>query len=313
MKKNILINFKRFEVHNKKGGVCKNPNPIEWLQNTLSEIINLKWGCHPEINLTIFVPEILLIPAVEQLKKHPENTICNLSIGTQSCHREDVIVGGNFGAFTSHSIATTQAVLGSKANIIGHCEERRDIVHSISQYCQTTPHTDLVVNSANTVSSTIISEKITCSLANGMKVALCVGETAEERGQGTEEEQLACAKEILKNQILTSLGNIDSRIVKKDIILAYEPVWAIGPGKTPPGKDYISFISSYIKDVVKDAFNIEVQVVYGGGLKADNAAMLAEIDTIDGGLIALTNFTPPISFQSDELNRILGIYLSSVK
>lgn len=310
MKKNILINLKRFEVNNEKGGVCPSDNPVKWIRETIQSIINAGWGKNDKINLSVFVPDILLHAAIEQLHANPDTNISNMSIGSQSCHREDVTVGGNFGAFTSHPIAATQGTLGSKASIIGHCEERRHLNCVISQY---TGAEDFCSDSANKVVSGIISEKACCALEQQMKAAICIGETAEERGNGTEEEQLVRAKSTLENQIIASLSLIQPEQLKDNVLLAYEPVWAIGPGKTPPNSDYIALITDFIKQTVEAKFSVSLPVVYGGGLKAENAAMLADINQLDGGLIALTNFTQPIGFQVDELSNILSIYTSNIQ
>ena len=305
MKKNILINLKRFEVSRERGGVCPSDNPVVWIKETIQSIVDTGWGKNDKINLSVFVPDILLHTAIEQLQSNPDTEIKNMSIGSQSCHREDVTVGGNFGAFTSHPIAATQATLGSKASIIGHCEERRHLNFVISQYSGAE---EFCSYSANKVVSTIISEKACCALEQRMKAVICIGETAEERGTGTEEEQLARAKSSLESQIISSLSHIPAEQLSNNVLLAYEPVWAIGPGKTPPNSDYIGLITDFIKQTVEANFNTVLPVVYGGGLKAENAAMLADINQLDGGLIALTNFTQPIGFQVDELSKILSIY-----
>ena len=88
------------------------------------------------------------------------------------------------------------------------------------------------------------------------------------------------------------------------MVVAYEPVWSIGPGKTPAGKDYITKIARFVK-----ARTGGMDVVYGGGLKADNAAMLASIEEIDGGLIALTRFTGEIGFYPQEYLEIIRLYI----
>ena len=69
------------------------------------------------------------------------------------------------------------------------------------------------------------------------------------------------------------------------VVIGYEPVWSIGPGKTPAGKDYITKIARFVKERTGG-----LDVVYGGGLKVDNAEMLASIEEIDGGLIAPDSF-----------------------
>ena len=87
-------------------------------------------------------------------------------------------------------------------------------------------------------------------------------------------------------------------------MIAYEPVWSIGPGKTPADKPYITKISRFVKE-----FTGGMDIVYGGGLKTDNAEMLASIEEIDGGLIALTRFSGEIGFYPDEYLEIIRIYL----
>jgi len=93
-------------------------------------------------------------------------------------------------------------------------------------------------------------------------------------------------------------------------VIGYEPVWAIGPGKTPPGKEYISFVSSFIKEVIQDELGFDPVVVYGGGLKVENAGMLSSIETVGGGLVALTRFTGEIGFEVEGLKRIIEEYIS---
>ena len=91
---------------------------------------------------------------------------------------------------------------------------------------------------------------------------------------------------------------------KSQVVIGYEPIWSIGPGKTPAGKDYITKIARFIKEVTGG-----IDVVYGGGLKVDNAEMLASIPEIDGGLIALTRFQGQIGFYPDEYLEIIRTYL----
>ena len=88
------------------------------------------------------------------------------------------------------------------------------------------------------------------------------------------------------------------------VVIAYEPIWSIGPGKTPADKPYITKIAQFVKERTGG-----LDVVYGGGLKADNAEMLASIPEIDGGLIALTRFTGEIGFYPQEYLEIIKLYL----
>ena len=88
------------------------------------------------------------------------------------------------------------------------------------------------------------------------------------------------------------------------VVVAYEPVWSIGPGKTPADKPYIQKVARFVREQTGG-----LDVVYGGGLKADNAQMLASIPEIAGGLIALTRFTGEIGFYPEEYLEIIRLYL----
>ena len=88
------------------------------------------------------------------------------------------------------------------------------------------------------------------------------------------------------------------------MVIGYEPIWSIGPGKTPADKPYITKVAKFIKERTGG-----IDVVYGGGLKADNAEMLASIAEIDGGLIALTRFQGEIGVYPEEYLEIIRLYL----
>ena len=126
-----------------------------------------------------------------------------------------------------------------------------------------------------------------------LSVLYCIGETSEEQPQW---------EQVLGEQLDVGLAGVD----KSRVVIAYEPVWSIGPGKTPAGKDYITKIARFVKERTGG-----MDVVYGGGLKADNAAMLASIEEIDGGLIALTRFQGEIGFYPAEYLEIIRLYLGA--
>ena len=113
---------------------------------------------------------------------------------------------------------------------------------------------------------------------------------------------------VLRAQLEAGLAGTASYIGDGKVVLGYEPVWAIGPGKTPPGRDYIAFVSQFIKRAVQEIAGHEALVVYGGGLKEENAGMVGSIATIDGGLVALTRFSGEIGFSVDELKTIVEKY-----
>ena len=151
----------------------------------------------------------------------------------------------------------------------------------------------------------LVRAEVQCALEAGLNVLLCVGESADERGEGGFDQQKPRIKAILKSQLLTNLESAAAYKEDRKIVIGYEPIWAIGPGKTPPGESYISFVSDYIKQVIRENLDIGTRVVYGGGLKEENAGMIAGIETIDGGLVALTRFTGQIGFDVAGLKGIV--------
>ncbi|SNY91086.1 triosephosphate isomerase [Cohaesibacter sp. ES.047] len=309
MKKEILINLKRFEVHRDKGGVCDVANPGEWIIQTVAGILAKGFGQSDDYNLTIFVPDVLLPFALEKAWAVPAKSKPYFAIGSQSCHYADVAKGRNFGAFTSHNIASTQAAIGAKASIIGHCEDRNGLRFAMEQFAGEKGMKDAGFDArANETVSAIIGKKMVCARAAGMCAVLCIGETAVQQGEGPLEAQKPRIEAVLRTQLQKGLSEVAGTLDPESVIIAYEPVWAIGPGKTPPDEAYVAYVSAFIKEATKEILGFPAKVVYGGGLKSDNAAMLAGINTLDGGLIALTNFTPPIGFDVDELERILKLY-----
>ena len=117
---------------------------------------------------------------------------------------------------------------------------------------------------------------------------------------GEKSEEQERWQEVLGQQLELGLNGVD----KSRVVIGYEPIWSIGPGKTPADKPYITKIARFVKEATGG-----IDIVYGGGLKQDNAQMLSSIDEIDGGLIALTRFSGEIGFYPDEYNDIIARYL----
>ncbi|EPR78121.1 Triose phosphate isomerase [Spraguea lophii 42_110] len=116
-----------------------------------------------------------------------------------------------------------------------------------------------------------ISKKIEAALKSGLKIILCIGETLEERKN---------AKEVVTTQIKECLKSFDNN---NHIILAYEPVWAIGTGKTATKTEIEDIVSAIIQ--FKKENKIEGRVLYGGSVTAENAKEIAGIKNIDGFLV----------------------------
>ena len=137
----------------------------------------------------------------------------------------------------------------------------------------------------------LLNQEIRQAIAQGLTVLYCIGEKSEEQ---------AAWQAVLGEQLRIGLEGVDT----SKVVIAYEPIWSIGPGKTPADQPYITKIARFVKEVTGG-----LDVVYGGGLKQDNAKMLASIAEIDGGLIALTRFQGEIGFYPAEYLEIIKIYL----
>ena len=158
----------------------------------------------------------------------------------------------NPGPYTSEVSIHALKNMGVKYVLLGHSEVRQNMSED----------------------DELINKKIKQALDNKLKVVLCIGESLEAYNQSQ-------TKAILKDQIYKALKNIT-----KEVIISYEPVWAIGSGKTPTNNE-IEDIANYIKSL----FNYDVKVLYGGSVSDKNINTLNEIPNIDGFLIgkAATN------------------------
>lgn len=283
-------------------------NPSEWIEWVIDECIRYDLGRLNDMELTFLLPESLIITAVKRLSQHRKEEVATINIGCQGVFKENVAPGGNFGAFTTNLPAAAAKNMDCTWSIIGHSEERKDKLGIISSYDTASEENEDSMKKAKYAVDRIINREVICALASGLNVLLCVGETLEEKGAGTFEEQKKKIREVLRARLETGLSGVKDELQDRKIVVGYEPIWAIGPGKTPPGEEYIAFVSSYIKFAVKEMYGLDVPVVYGGGLKEENAEMISGIDTIDGGLVGLTKFTRDIAFEPEGLKRIIDKY-----
>jgi triosephosphate isomerase len=129
-------------------------------------------------------------------------------------------------------------------------------------------------------SNEVINKKIKKALKSGLKPIFCIGETLQEREEGITEN-------IVKTQVVEGLKDITAEELK-DVIIAYEPVWAIGTGKvaTPAqAQEVHAFIRNLIKELYSQEATDNMVIQYGGSVKPDNAAELLSQPDIDGALV----------------------------
>lgn len=277
--KHIFLNLKRFDIPVQAGGVNRIAPMEQWGRYIVSHTQEaLKEFDREMAEFVMFFPEAHILSAAGAKTEGSP-----IQIGCQGVFREDTSVGGNFGAFTTNRTSNAVKAMGCEAVLIGHCEERKDKLGILME---------AGISQTEAVNR-LLNQEIKRAVDAGLKVLYCIGETAEEQKNW---------QEVLRSQLEIGLKDID----KTQAVIAYEPVWAIGPGKMPPGKEYIEKIAGFVK---KETGGMDV--VYGGGLKADNAKMLASIHEIDGGLIALTRFQGEIGFYPEEYLEIIRIYLGA--
>ncbi len=171
-------------------------------------------------------------------------------VGAQDCHAKDS------GAHTGDISGAMLGDVGATAVIVGHSERRAD--HD---------ETDATVRS-----------KAGAAFRNGLVAIICVGETRAEREAG---KTLAVVRRQLK-------GSVPEGMTARDIVIAYEPVWAIGTGLTPTAKDVEevhALIRSDLKKIVGKDEAAKVRILYGGSVKPSNAKELMSVANVDGALV----------------------------
>ena len=219
--KHIYLNLKRFDVPVELGGVNRIADVREWGSYIVKETQEaLKQYNKDDVEFAMFFPEVHLFSA--SAAKTEDSPI---QIGCQGVFRNDVQPGGNFGAFTTGRPAAAMKAAGCEAVIIGHCEERNNLNGILAEAgCKDTKAVNRILN-----------QEVKCAVSQGMKVLYCIGEKSEELEQW---------QEVLGEQLEIGLQDVD----KSMVTIAYEPVWSIGPGKTPADKDYITKIARFVKE-----------------------------------------------------------------
>ncbi len=187
---------------------------------------------------------------LNEVKKALEGS--NLKLGAQNMHWEEE------GAFTGEISANMLVDMGVDYVIIGHSERR--------QYFNETDET--------------VNKKTIKAIEKGLKPIVCVGETLVEREDNN-------TFDVIKKQILAAFENMNSKDIE-NVVIAYEPIWAIGTGKTASSKEaneVIAYIRSLIEEKYGEEVSEEVRIQYGGSVKASNTTEIMNETDIDGALV----------------------------
>jgi triosephosphate isomerase len=274
--KYFFVNLKRFDIPLSYNGINRIAPVREWGSYIVKEIEPYIETLKNEANCVLLLPEAHVIPALNARREDS-----HLSIGAQGVHREDVARAGNFGGFTTLRTASAMAALGCTHVIIGHNEERCEKKGVLAE---------ANVRDTSAVNR-LLNREMRCAQQAGLKILYCVGEDLDEQTRW---------QSVIGEQLSVGLDGVDMA----NVVIGYEPVWAIGPGKPVPDAAYIEKTAAFIKQ------ETNASVIYGGGMKSENAAMIASVGNIDGGLIALTRFSGEIGFYPGEFQAIIETYLS---
>lgn len=183
----------------------------------------------------------------------------NIRIGAQNMHYEES------GAFTGEIAPSMLAELKVDYVIIGHSERR--------QYYNETDET--------------VNRKAKQALAHGIIPIICVGESLKQREEGS-------TKEIVGNQTKKALEGLSGTEVKS-LVIAYEPIWAIGTGKTATAaqaNEVIAYIREVVKELCSEEVSEEIRIQYGGSVKPSNVEEIMNESDIDGALVGGASLQP---------------------
>ena len=178
-----------------------------------------------------------------------------IPIGGQDCHHQ------SSGAFTGNVSATMLKEAGAKLVIVGHSERRAEQQES----------------------DAIVRAKAEAALAAGLQTIVCIGESEEERMGG--HAITRCSAQLA--------GSIPELSGDAELVVAYEPIWAIGTGRTATCDD-VREIHGQVRKVLVDRFGDaggRIRILYGGSVRGDNAAELFAVDNVDGALVGGASLT----------------------
>ncbi|RAI04169.1 triose-phosphate isomerase [Acuticoccus sediminis] len=210
--------------------------------------------------------DLLVCPPAILISKFADRaTVSKIAIGGQDCHPEEK------GAHTGDISAEMLASCGASAVIVGHSERRAD--HG---------ETD-----------ELVAAKAAAAQRAGLTAIVCVGETEAQRDAGETEA-------VVGGQLD---GSVPASLDPSRLVVAYEPVWAIGTGRTPSVED-VAAVHKAIRDRLEARFSTHVPILYGGSVKPSNAAELLAVENVDGALVG------GASLKADDF---IGIALAAPK
>lgn len=187
----------------------------------------------------------------------PTVVVFPMATDIAACINAGLIVGGQYGhpkdtgAFTGDIPMKTLKDLGCTHVLCGHSERRQH-------------HGD---------TDEFIAEQVDAALRYALIPVLCIGETEEERDDGK-------THDVLKKQLSSVLSALSTKLSAQNFLIAYEPVWAIGSGKTPTPAEANS-THAFIRSLLPTD---DIRIIYGGSMNGDNAADLLSQENVDGGL-----------------------------
>jgi len=222
------------------------------MNNTLSQTKAFAEELKPIMPRGKWCTVVLCVPAVNIPSAVRLFKDCHIAIGAENCHYEQS------GAYTGEITAEMLKEQGAKYVIIGHSERR--------QYYN---ETDFTVN-----------KKVHAALGAGLVPIVCVGESLEHR-------ELGITMELITYQVRAALANVSAEKVRH-VVIAYEPLWAIGTGKTATAEQ-ADEVCQAIRTIIRKSYGAHVArsvtIQYGGSMNAKNAEELLTQPDVDGGLI----------------------------
>lgn len=204
---------------------------------------------------------IVCVPYIDLAAAIEATKGSNIKVGAENCHWAES------GAFTGEVSAPMLKACGVEYVITGHSERRTYF-----------GDTDVTVH-----------DRTRAALDNGLKVILCVGEYLEQREQGV-------TMEVVRSQTKIALAGVSKEEMINSVIIAYEPVWAIGTGKTATAEQ-ANEVNKAIRELIGELYDGETAdkavVQYGGSMNAKNADELLAQPDVDGGLIGGASLKAP--------------------